>query len=180
MILVCNALRNDLNHPNEYIRGWCLSFLCKIKEPELLEPLVASVKANLTHRSVYVRRNAVMTVVNIFKHFEETLLPDGAELIVELLTKETDRYTRRNAFLMLFHAAQDKAVEYLVSNLENLSDFGDGFKLVTLELVRKVCREDPNQKGLFIKAIFSMLNSNSAAVSFEAAATLVRYERAKT
>ena len=29
MILVCNALRNDLNHPNEYIRGCMLRFLCK-------------------------------------------------------------------------------------------------------------------------------------------------------
>ncbi|KAG3117929.1 hypothetical protein PI125_g3332, partial [Phytophthora idaei] len=32
MILVCNALLNDLNHPNEYIRGCMLRFLCKIKE----------------------------------------------------------------------------------------------------------------------------------------------------
>ena len=38
-ILVCNQILNDLNHPNEYIRGCTLRFLCKIKEPELLEPL---------------------------------------------------------------------------------------------------------------------------------------------
>ncbi|CAO3579025.1 unnamed protein product [Absidia cylindrospora] len=28
-ILVCNALRNNLQHPNEYIRGATLRFLCK-------------------------------------------------------------------------------------------------------------------------------------------------------
>ena len=39
-----NALRNDLNHPNEYIRGCTLRFLCKLKEQDLLEPLVASIK----------------------------------------------------------------------------------------------------------------------------------------
>lgn len=44
MILVCNALRNDLNHANEYVRGSMLRFLCKLKEPELLEPLVPSIK----------------------------------------------------------------------------------------------------------------------------------------
>ena len=44
MILVCNALRNDLNHPNEYVRGSMLRFLCKLREPELLEPLVPSIK----------------------------------------------------------------------------------------------------------------------------------------
>ena len=29
MLLVCNALMNDLNHPNEYVRGSMLRFLCK-------------------------------------------------------------------------------------------------------------------------------------------------------
>jgi hypothetical protein len=44
MILVCNALRNDLNHPNEFVRGSMLRFLCKLREPELLEPLIPSIK----------------------------------------------------------------------------------------------------------------------------------------
>lgn len=42
-----NALRNDLQHPNEYIRGATLRFLCKIREAEVLEPLIASVRACL-------------------------------------------------------------------------------------------------------------------------------------
>jgi coatomer subunit beta len=29
MLLVCNALMNDLNHPNEYVRGSMLRFLCE-------------------------------------------------------------------------------------------------------------------------------------------------------
>lgn len=41
MILVCNALRNDLTSPNEFVRGCMLRFLCKMKEAELLEPLVS-------------------------------------------------------------------------------------------------------------------------------------------
>jgi coatomer subunit beta len=44
MILVCNALRNDLQSANEYVRGSMLRFLCKLREPELLEPLVPSIK----------------------------------------------------------------------------------------------------------------------------------------
>ena len=31
MILVCDAYRKDLEHPNEYIRGSTLRFLCKLK-----------------------------------------------------------------------------------------------------------------------------------------------------
>ena len=45
--LYSNALRNDLQHPNEYIRGATLRFLCKIREAEVLEPLIASVRACL-------------------------------------------------------------------------------------------------------------------------------------
>lgn len=42
MILICQNLRNNLQHPNEYIRGVTLRFLCRIHEEELLEPLVPS------------------------------------------------------------------------------------------------------------------------------------------
>ena len=42
MILICQNLRNNLQHPNEYIRGITLRFLCRIHEEELLEPLVPS------------------------------------------------------------------------------------------------------------------------------------------
>ena len=44
MILVCNALRNDLIHPNEYVRGSMLRFLCKVKDQEILGPLLPSIK----------------------------------------------------------------------------------------------------------------------------------------
>jgi coatomer subunit beta len=40
-----NALRNDLLHPNEFIRGQTLRFLCKLKEADILEPLIPSVRA---------------------------------------------------------------------------------------------------------------------------------------
>lgn len=56
MILVCNALRNDLNHPNEYVRGSMLRFLCKLREPELLEPLVPSIKVSPLHACVPMHR----------------------------------------------------------------------------------------------------------------------------
>ncbi|KAI8441012.1 hypothetical protein MSG28_009285 [Choristoneura fumiferana] len=56
MILVCDAYRkvgiynqavagSDLQHPNEFIRGSTLRFLCKLKEPELLEPLLPAIRA---------------------------------------------------------------------------------------------------------------------------------------
>ncbi len=47
-----NAIRNDLQHPNEYIRGATLRFLQKIREAELLEPLVPTVRSCLVSSAI--------------------------------------------------------------------------------------------------------------------------------
>lgn len=39
-----NAIRNDLQHPNEYLRGATLRFIASLGEVELLEPLVPTVR----------------------------------------------------------------------------------------------------------------------------------------
>lgn len=58
----------DLQHPNEFIRGSTLRFLCKLKEPELLEPLMPAIRACLEHRHSYVRRNAVLAIYTIYRY----------------------------------------------------------------------------------------------------------------
>jgi coatomer subunit beta len=80
MILMCNALRNDLQHPNEYVRGMTLRFVCKLKEPELLEPTIPTVKMCLEHRHPFVRKNAVLAISTIYKSFDY-LIPDAPEMI---------------------------------------------------------------------------------------------------
>lgn len=180
MILVCNALLNDLNHPNEYIRGCMLRFLCKIKEKEILEPLKDAVKGNLEHRHSYVRKNAVMTVYTMYKTFGDVLIPDAPELIERFIVNESDAGARRNAFLMLFDCAQELAVTFLMNTMDQVPKFGDGFSLVILEMTRKVCRQDPAQKARFVRCIFQLLNSSSPAVSYEAAWTLVTLSSAPT
>jgi coatomer subunit beta len=138
MILVCNALRNDLTSPNEFIRGCMLRFLCKLKEPELLEPLIPSIKQALEHRHSYVRRNAALAVYSIHKSFGELLLPDGPELMEKFIASETDMSARRNAFMMLFNEAETIAIDFLSDHLDDIPTFGDGFALLVLELSRKV------------------------------------------
>lgn len=180
MILVCNALRNDLTSPNEFIRGCMLRFLCKLKEPELLEPLIPVVKQALEHRHSYVRRNAALAVYSIHKSFGDQLLPDGPELMERFIDAETDMSARRNAFLMLFNEAEGIAIDYLTDHMEEISKFGDGFALLVLELTRKTCRRDPAQKSRFVRCLFQLLQSSSSAVSYEAAWTLVSLSTAPT
>lgn len=180
MILVCNALRNDLTSPNEFIRGCMLRFLCKLKEPELLEPLIPSVKLALEHRHSYVRRNAALAVYSIHKNFGEQLLPDGAELMEKFIQAETDVSARRNAFLMLFNEAEHIAIDFLSEHIDDIQKYGDGFALLVLELTRKLCRRDPAQKSRFVRCLFQLLRSDSPAVSYEAAWTLVSLSTAPT
>ena len=138
MILVCNALRNDLTSPNEFVRGCMLRFLCKMKEAELLEPLVPSIKLALEHRHCYVRRNAALAVYSIHKNFGDQLLPDGPELMEKFIRAETDMSARRNAFLMLFNEAEHIAIDFLTEHIDDIQKYGDGFALLVLELTRKV------------------------------------------
>lgn len=179
MILVCDAYRKDLQHPNEFIRGSTLRFLCKLKEPELLEPLMPAIRACLEHRHAYVRRNAVMAIYTIFRSFN-FLIPDAPELIANFLDGEQDASCKRNAFMMLIHADQDRALTYLSSCMDQVHTFGDILQLVIVELIYKVCHANPSERSRFIRCIYNLLNSQSPAVRYEAAGTLVTLSSAPT
>ncbi|XP_013099788.2 coatomer subunit beta [Stomoxys calcitrans] len=179
MILVCDAYRKDLQHPNEFLRGSTLRFLCKLKEPELLEPLMPSIRACLEHRHSYVRRNAVLAIFTIYKNFD-WLVPDGPELIANFLDTQQDMSCKRNAFLMLLHADQERALNYLASCIDQVNNFGDILQLVIVELIYKVCHANPAERSRFIRCIYNLLNSSSNAVRYEAAGTLITLSSAPT
>ncbi|RMX42493.1 hypothetical protein pdam_00020420 [Pocillopora damicornis] len=136
MILVCDAYRKDLQHPNEYIRGSTLRFLCKLKEAELLEPLMPAIRNCLEHRHSYVRRNAVMAIYTIYRNFD-FLIPDAPELVHTFLEQEQDASCKRNAFMMLIHVDQERALEYLSTCIDQVNTFGDILQLVIVELIYK-------------------------------------------
>ncbi|MCL4131492.1 UNVERIFIED_CONTAM: hypothetical protein GTU68_035278 [Idotea baltica] len=179
MILVCDAYRKDLCHPNEFIRGSTLRFLCKLKEPELLEPLMPTIRQCLEHRHSYVRRNAVLAIFTIYKNFD-FLIPDAPELISNFLESEQDMSCKRNAFMMLIHADQDRALNYLSTCIDQVNSFGDILQLVIVELIYKVCHANPSERARFIRCIYNLLNSSSPAVRYEAAGTLVTLSSAPT
>ncbi|GIL87816.1 hypothetical protein Vretimale_13121 [Volvox reticuliferus] len=173
MILICQNLRNNLQHPNEYIRGVTLRFLCRIKEEEILEPLIPSILSNLEHRHSYVRRNAVLAINSIYKLPKgELLLADAPETIERLLRQEQDLSTRRNCLAMLTNNAVDRAIRYLLDSVDQLATWGDLLQLSALDLIRKACRTNPGEKGKFIKTILLLLQSPSPAVMYECAVTL--------
>ena len=128
-------------HPNEYIRGATLRHLQKIKDAELLEPLIPTCRTCLEHRHSYVRKNAVFAVYSIYRDFE-SLIPDAPELIQTFLAAESDTTCRRNAFVFLSVCARQRAVDYILSVLDQISGFDELMQLAVIEFIRKDAAED--------------------------------------
>ncbi|KAL7671501.1 hypothetical protein ACOME3_006397 [Neoechinorhynchus agilis] len=176
MILVCDAYRKDLTHPNEYVRGATLRFLCKLKEPELLEPIMPAIRSCLEHRHPYVRRNAILAVFTIYQNFPQ-LISDACELMCTTLEKESDMSCRRNAFMMLIHLNQSRAVQFLSRNEQDVASYGDVLQLIVTELIYRssISTEYADYKPMFLRLISQMIVSPTTgpSVKFEAANTLL-------
>ncbi|KAM3349088.1 hypothetical protein ACQJBY_022314 [Aegilops geniculata] len=182
MILICQNLRNNLQHPNEYIRGVTLRFLCRLSEPEVLESLVPSILENLEHRHHFIRRHALSAISAIYRLPQgDQLIPDAPELVERALASEQDASARRNAFVMLCLCGTERAVAYLLSNAERVMEWPDLLQMAAVDLIRKVCRP-PNRadRGRYIKIIFSLRSSPSTAVLYECAGAIVSLSSAPT
>ena len=169
--LSSNALRNDLLHPNEFIRGSMLRFLCKLKEVELLEPLVPSIRQCLEHKHPYVRKNAVLAIYSVFKK-HENLIPDAIELVQNYLQSESDQGARRNALLMLMNTNLPSAVAHYHSVVNHIVTFDDQLQLCFIDVIRLDCKNPSADKAKYIQTIISLLGATSSAVRFQAANTL--------
>lgn len=171
MILVCNAIQHDLQHPNEYIRGNTLRFLCKLKEPELLETLVPNVRQCLVHRHAYVRKNAVFALYSIFK-VSDHLIPDAPELIYTFLAEEFDSVCKRNAFVCLGEVNRDATLQYMQESIPSLETFDPLLQLAFVEFIRKDAASSSQLKSQYVQLITEIIESSSNLVVYEAAVTL--------
>ena len=181
MILLCSGLYNDLQHPNEYIRGITLRFLCKLKERDLFQPLVSAVKANLTYRVAYVRRNAVLAIHTIYENCPD-LIPDAPELIEKFIMDADDVSAQRNAFNMLVQCDKNRAVRFLHAYREvnDIAEAGDVFQLAVVQFIRTRIDLNPYEKAEYIPLIMAVMQSKSAAVSYQCALTLLRLSNTTT
>ncbi|KAK4134070.1 Coatomer, beta subunit [Trichocladium antarcticum] len=170
-ILVCNGIRNDLQHPNEYIRGNTLRFLCKLREPELLEPLLSSARSCLEHRHAYVRKNAVFAVASIHQH-SPALIPDAPDLIATFLDGESDPTCKRNGFAALASISHDHALAYLSTVFDGIPNAEELLQLVELEFIRKDAIQNSQNKARYLRLIFDLLEASASTVVYEAASSL--------
>jgi coatomer subunit beta len=92
----------------------------------LLKLLIPAIVDCLEHPHAHVRQNAVQAIDSIYRDFDD-LIPDGPKLILNFLRREEDTSCKRNAFKMLIHADQDRALSYLTSCSDQVLQIG--FKL---------------------------------------------------
>ncbi|KAF2018887.1 coatomer subunit beta [Aaosphaeria arxii CBS 175.79] len=170
-ILVCNAIRFDLQAPNEYVRGNTLRFLCKLRDAELVEPLLQPARQCLTHRHAYVRKNATFAIASIFTHLPE-LLPDAPDLLVTFLDDENDPTCKRNAFAALASISHDKALEYLSTVFDSIPNHDELVLLAELEFIRRDAVINSQNKARYLRLIFDLLESSVSTVIYEAAHAL--------
>ncbi|KAF1817460.1 coatomer subunit beta-like protein [Eremomyces bilateralis CBS 781.70] len=170
-ILVCNGIRLDLQHPNEYVRGNTLRFLCKLREAELIEPLLQPARQCLTHRHAYVRKNAVFAIATIFQHLEQ-LIPDAPDLISTFLDEESDPTCKRNAFAALMSISHEKTLEYLTERFDGIPNADELLQLVELEFIRKDAITNAQNKARYLRLIFDLLEAKTSTVIYEAASSL--------
>lgn len=171
MILVCNAIQHDLQHPNEYIRGNTLRFLCKLKEPELLETLVPNVRQCLLHRHAYVRKNAVLALFSIF-NVSDHLIPDAPELIYSFLAEEFDSVCKRNAFVCLGELNRDATLQYIQENISAIETLDPILQLAFVEFIRKDSQSSAALKLQYAQLLTEIIESSSNVVVYESAVTL--------
>ncbi|PJF19879.1 Coatomer subunit beta [Paramicrosporidium saccamoebae] len=173
MILLCNALRNDLQHPNEYVRGVTLRFLTRIREAEILEPLLPSVRACLEHRHAYVRRNAIFAILSIYQT-NDFLIPDAPEVVQALMSTETDAACQRNAFIMLSHTDPARAAQFFDTLNDQICTLDPLLQLAIIEFIRADSARFQENVARNVKSIVNLLESNSTVVQFEAATALMQ------
>lgn len=171
-MLVCNNLRNDLNHANEYIIGLSLKLIGRIAIREIMDALIAPILAKLNHIENFVKRNAIECLHSIFERFGNELLHDIDDRMLELLAKETDQNTVRNAILLLFKANPEKAVKWVAEKLEaeGLDEFGS--EIVQIAVLRELfalAAQNSKKRASYSRLIRHFLDSRFNCVQFEIA-----------
>ncbi|ODV92275.1 hypothetical protein CANCADRAFT_84497 [Tortispora caseinolytica NRRL Y-17796] len=173
MLLVCNGLLSDLQHPNEYVRGATLRFLCKVKEHQLFETLLPACRACLEHRHAYVRKNAVFAIYSIHSHSPE-LIPDAAELIETFLQNENDATCKRNAFVALADISPERALAFFNAWTENVIALDELHQLAVLQFISNHFYSDFADRAAYLSLVADLLDVPSSVVSYEAATVLTK------
>jgi coatomer subunit beta len=110
ILLLSNQIRKDLEHPNEYVRGFTMRFVGMLDDDELVSNFYKLVKANLSHPNSYVRRNAYHCLGAICCRMEG--YREVPELLYNALFRDLDANCLKQAFISLHMTSPELALRY--------------------------------------------------------------------
>jgi len=73
LMLVTNSLKNDLNHPNQYVVGLALCALGNISSTDMARDLSSECEKLLASSNAYIRKKAALCTIRIFRKVPDLL-----------------------------------------------------------------------------------------------------------
>ncbi|AFM98809.1 coatomer subunit beta [Encephalitozoon hellem ATCC 50504] len=110
MLLLSNQVRKDLEHPNEYVRGFAMRFVSTLDDQELVGNFYKLVKDNFNHPNSYVRRNAYFCLGEVFLKMDT--YREVPDLLYHALLRDMDPNCLREAFVSLHLVDPGLALKY--------------------------------------------------------------------
>ncbi|KAH0793843.1 coatomer subunit beta-1-like [Histomonas meleagridis] len=167
-ILIIDAIRNLLLHPNEYVRGAAIRFLYKINDIEILSQLLTPIITNLTHREEYVRRHASLLIGRLsrdFDCFSSTL----ADSIIEAFTTESDSRVLTTMLYSSYKCSPHEAAN-LTINMKQF--YTTDMKLSLLKVVPETYLAFPQFRVRLLETVIDFCEDESVSVRVQSAYVL--------
>jgi len=111
VLLLSNQVRKDLEHPNEYVRGFVMRFVSTLCDQELIGNFYKLVKDNFSHPNAYVRRNAYFCLGEIFRKIK--IYDEVPDLLYHALLRDIDPNCLKQAFVSLQLADEALTCKYV-------------------------------------------------------------------
>ncbi|EKX73737.1 conserved hypothetical protein [Theileria equi strain WA] len=175
LILVCNALRNDLCSPNEFVRGSVLRLLSKIRHLNLIQPLVPSIIDNIKHHEPYVYRNALLCLTSIAENFGSDLVLASFNHIEAFITTCDDVSGILRCYELLEVCDISMCVQYILGMENMLLNLSPVVHLAILSSFFSLSNINEQIKELMMRVFIMILeNSNDNSVLFSGSDIIVR------
>ncbi|UKJ88117.1 coatamer subunit beta [Theileria orientalis] len=176
LILVCNALRNDLCSPNEFIRGAVLRLISRLNVFGLIQPLIPSIIDNIEHREPYVYRNALLCLTNISDHFGSDLITSSFKSVENFITSSDDVFGTVRAYKLLESCNLDLCIQFIIAIERNLLNLSPVVHLAILGSFDRFSSLNEDVAQMMARILFLLLQfSNDNSVLFYCSNLLLKY-----
>lgn len=142
-----------------------------------MENLKSVIFENLSHKHLYVRKNALVCLISIIDNFGTGVLPNTiVETLKDIIEKDTDSSTKRNAYLAL--AKIDTKESILITkeilSTTDINELGDLFTLAIVDNLKNLCKVYTKEKSKLIKLLLDLSSHKSHSVLYEIGNSLLQ------